>query len=227
MSKRRFEVAPLSIYGGASTIGVYIFTNNAFTVVPMDVPDKVINSIRDTLGTTVVKASLAKSPLIGIFIVGNDNGVLIPSIVTEEEINELEKGGFRVSVIRTRYTAIANLILTNNKKTVVSPIIEKEFINLIRDTLGTEVIIDEICGTYLVGSIAVANDRGVLLSPDAKDEDVKKVRDYFGLPVSVGTVNRGRSFLRSGLVVNNNGGLVGNDTTGFEIVRIMQVLGGE
>ena len=226
MSRRRFEIAPLSIYG-TSTIGVYIFTNNAFTVVPMDVPDKVINSIRDTLGTTVVKASLAKSPLIGIFIVGNDNGVLVPSIVAEEEINELEKGGLRVSVIRTRYTAIANLILTNNKKTIVSPIIEKEFINLIRDTLGTEVIVDEICGTYLVGSIAVANDRGILLSPEAKDEDVKRVRDYFGLPVSVGTVNRGRSFLRSGLVVNNNGGLVGNDTTGFEIVRIMQVLGGE
>ncbi len=226
MSKHRFEVAPLSIYG-TSTIGVYIFTNNAFTVVPMDVPDKVINSIRDTLGTTVIKASLAKSPLIGIFIVGNDNGVLVPSIVAEEEINELGKGGLRVSVIRTRYTAIANLILTNNKKTVASPIIEKEFINLIRDTLGTEVVIDEVCGTYLVGSIAVANDRGVLLSPEAKDEDVKKVRDYFGLPVSVGTVNRGRSFLRSGLVVNNNGGLVGNDTTGFEIVRIMQVLGSE
>ncbi len=68
---------------------------------------------------------------------------------------------------------------------------------------------------------------GVLLSPEAKDEDVRKVKDYFGLTVNVGTVNRGRSFLRGGgLVVNNNGGLVGNDTTGFEIVRIMQVFGG-
>ncbi|KUO80177.1 MAG: hypothetical protein AT714_05805 [Vulcanisaeta sp. OSP_8] len=66
---------------------------------------------------------------------------------------------------------------------------------------------------------------GCLLSPDAKDDDVKKVRDYFNLNVDVGTVNRGRSFIRGGLVVNNNGGLVGNDTTGFEIVRIMQVFG--
>jgi translation initiation factor 6 len=225
MSRRRFEVAPLSIYG-TSTIGVYIFTNNTLTIVPMDVPDKVINSIRDTLGTTVIKSSLAKSPLIGIFMIGNDNGVLVPSIVTEDEVNELRKKGLNVSVIRTRYTAVANLVLTNSRKTVVSPIIEKEYIDLIRDTLGTEVIIDEICGTYLVGSIAVANDRGVLLSPEARDEDERKIRDYFGLPVNVGTVNRGRSFLRGGLVVNNNGGLVGSDTTGFEIVRIMQALGG-
>ncbi len=28
------------------------------------------------------------------------------------------------------------------------------------------------------------------------------------------------------MVVNDNGGLVGSDTTGFEIVRIMQVFGG-
>ncbi len=134
MSKRRFEVAPLSIYG-TSTIGVYVFTNNALTIVPMDVPDKVVNSIRDTLSTNVIKASLAKSPLIGIFMVGNDNGVLVPSIVTEDEINELKKNGLNVSIIRTRYTAIANLVLTNNRKTIVSPIIEKEYVGLIRDTL--------------------------------------------------------------------------------------------
>jgi translation initiation factor 6 len=191
----------------------------------MDTPEKVINTIRDTLGTEVIKASLAKSPLIGIFMVGNDNGVLVPSIAVEEEVNELRRLGLNVAVLKTKYTAIANLVLTNNRKTVVSPIIEREYVNLIRDILGTEVVVDEICGTYLVGSIAVANDRGVLLSPDAKDDDVKKVRDYFNLNVDVGTVNRGRSFIRGGLVVNNNGGLVGNDTTGFEIVRIMQVFG--
>ena len=223
--RRRFEVAPLSIYG-TSTIGVYIFTNNVLTAVPIDVPDKVVNSIRDTLGTEVIKISLAKSPLIGIFMVGNDNGVLIPSIVTEDEVNELRKYGLNVSKIKTKYTAIANLVLTNNKRTIISPIIEKEYVNEIRDALGTEVIVDEICGTYLVGSIAVANDKGILLSPDAKEEDVRKVRDFFNVNVDVGTVNRGRSFIRGGLVVNNRGGLVGNDTTGFEIVRIMQVFGG-
>ncbi|MGC8542939.1 MAG: translation initiation factor IF-6, partial [Vulcanisaeta sp.] len=202
------------------------FTNNVLTAVPIDVPDKVVNSIRDTLGTEVIKISLAKSPLIGIFMVGNDNGVLIPSIVTEDEVNELRKYGLNVSIIKTKYTAIANLVLTNNKRTIISPIIEKEYVNEIRDALGTEVIVDEICGTYLVGSIAVANDKGILLSPDAKEEDVRKVRDFFNVNVDVGTVNRGRSFIRGGLVVNNRGGLVGNDTTGFEIVRIMQVFGG-
>jgi len=223
-SKHKFEVAPISMYG-TSTIGVYLFTNDLVTTIPMDTPEKVINTIRDTLGTEVIKVTLAKSPLIGVFMVGNDNGVLVPSIVVEEEVNELRRLGLNVAVLKTKYTAIANLVLTNNRKTVVSPIIEREYINLIRDVLGTEVVVDEICGTYLVGSIAVANDRGVLLSPDAKDDDVKKVRDYFNLNVDVGTVNRGRSFIRGGLVVNNNGGLVGNDTTGFEIVRIMQVFG--
>nr|KJR72318.1 MAG: translation initiation factor 6 [Vulcanisaeta sp. AZ3] len=222
---RRFEVVPLSIYG-SSTIGVYVFTNDRVSVVPLDVPDKVVNSIRDVLGTEVVRSSLAKSPLVGVFMVGNDNGVLVPSIITDEEVSALRGFGLNVVVLRTKYTAIANLILTNNKRTIVSPIMERENVGVVRDALGTEVIVDEVCGTYLVGSIAVANDRGVLLSPDAKDEDVRKVREFFNLPVDVGTVNRGRGFVRGGLVVNNNGGIVGSDTTGFEIVRIMQVFGG-
>ncbi|WP_069806377.1 translation initiation factor IF-6 [Vulcanisaeta thermophila] len=225
-ASRRFEVTPLSIYG-TSTIGVFIYANNKVALVPPDVPDKVVNSIRDTLGTEVIKASIAKSPLIGIFVVGNDNGLLVPGIVTDEELNLLRSSGLNVTVVGTKYTAIANLVLTNDRKTVVSPIIEREFIPLIRDALGTEVIVDNLCGTYLVGSIAVANNRGVLLSPEAKEEDVKKVRDFFNLNVDVGTVNRGRSFVRGGLVVNDRGAIVGVDTTGFEIVKIMQTLGGE
>ncbi len=224
MSKRRFDVTPISIYG-TSTIGVYMFTNNEVTVLPIDAPDKIINHVVETLKTRVIRASIAKSPLIGVFMVGNDNGVLVSGIATDEEVRLLKENGLNVGVIRSKYTAIANLILTNNKVTLVSPILEKEQLSVVKDVLGTEVIVDEICGTYLVGSVAVANNRGVLLSPEAKEEDVNKVRSYFKVPVDVGTVNRGRSFVRGGIVVNDKGCLVGNDTTGFEIVRIMQIFG--
>jgi len=219
-----FEVVPLSIYG-SSNIGSYVFTNNELTIVPHDVPGKVVRVIEETLGTRVLRLTIAKSPLVGIFITGNSSGLLLPSIVSDEELLEIKRVGLNVAVLRTRYTAIANLVLTNDKATVVSPIIEREFLGEIRDTLGTEVFVNDICGTYLVGSVGVANNRGVLISPEADEEDVRRIREIFGVNVDVGTINRGRSFVRGGLVVNDRGGIVGSDTTGFEIVRIMQVLG--
>jgi len=41
----------------------------------------------------------------------------------------------------------------------------------------------------------------------------------------VGTVNRGISLIRSGIVANNKGAVVGDSTTGFEMMRITEVLG--
>jgi translation initiation factor 6 len=219
-----FEVIPVSIYG-TSSIGAYVFTNNELTILPPDAPAKVARLIEEALGTRVLKLTIAKSPLVGIFIVGNDSGVLVPSIVEDEELLELRRSGLNVLVVKTRYTAIANLVLTNNRSTVVSPILEKDHLREIGDALGTEVLVNYICGTYLVGSIGVANNRGVLLSPEASEEDVRKIREIFKVNVDVGTINRGRSFIRGGLVVNDRGGIVGNETTGFEIIRIMQVLG--
>lgn len=220
-----FDVVPITIYGN-TVIGVYIFTNNKYTLVPLEVPEKIINVVENILKTEVVRVSIAKSPLIGIFITGNDNGVLLPNIVTSDELSILKKLDLNVEILETKYTAISNLILTNNEKTIVSPLLEKESIKKIQDTLNTEVIVDTLCNTYLVGSIAVANSRGVLLSPEATNQDVEKIKKIFNTSkVDVGTVNRGRSMIRSGLVVNDNGGLVGSDTTGFEIVRIVQVLG--
>ena len=58
-----------------------------------------------------------------------------------------------------------------------------------------------------------------------KDEDIEKLRRIFQVEVDVGTVNKGRTIIRSGIVVNDYGCLVGEETTGFEIVRIMEVLG--
>ncbi|OYT27051.1 MAG: translation initiation factor 6 [Thermoprotei archaeon ex4572_64] len=173
-----FDVVPITIYGN-TVIGVYIFTNNKYTLVPLEVPEKIINVVENILKTEVVRVSIAKSPLIGIFITGNDNGVLLPNIVTSDELSILKKLDLNVEILETKYTAISNLILTNNEKTIVSPLLEKESIKKIQDTLNTEVIVDTLCNTYLVGSIAVANSRGVLLSPEATNQDIEKIKKIF------------------------------------------------
>ncbi|ACB40584.1 translation initiation factor IF-6 [Pyrobaculum neutrophilum] len=219
-----FDVAPLKVFG-SSSVGVFLATNNSVTFLPPDVPEKIDDVVRSTLRTSVARFSVARSPLLGIFLVLNDNGVVLPSLALEEEVRLFKSLGLNVGVVNSRYTAISNLVLANNKVAVVSPLLEAEARKVVSDVLGVEAVVDTIAGNPLVGSLAVANSRGVLVAPEATDEDLKKLAGYFNARVDVGTVNKGKSFLRGGLVVNDRGALVGDETAGPELMRITQVLG--
>ena len=59
---------------------------------------------------------------------------------------------------------------------------------------------------------------------DASDEELRRLSEFFEVPVDIGTVNFGVAFIRTGLVANNYGALVGEKTTGPEILRITKAL---
>ncbi|AAL64668.1 translation initiation factor IF-6 [Pyrobaculum aerophilum] len=219
-----FDITPIRVFG-TSSIGVFIATNNTVTFIPPDVPEKIDDAVRNTLRTSVARFTVARSPLLGIFTVVNDNGVLLPPLVLEEEVRLFKALGLNVDIINTKYTAISNLILAGNKVALVSPLLEPSARKVVADVLGVEVIVDTIAGNPLVGALAVLNSRGLLVAPEATDDDLKKLSEYFKVRVDVGTVNRGKSFLRGGIVVNDNGALVGDETAGPELMRMQQVLG--
>jgi translation initiation factor 6 len=219
-----FDVAPLRIFG-TSSVGVFITTNNSVTIIPPDAPEKIDDVVRNTLGTSVARFTVARSPLLGIFTVLNDNGVLLPPLVLEEEVKLFKSLGLNVEIVNTKYTAISNLVLAGNRVALVSPLLEPDARRAVADVLGVEVVVDTIAGNPLVGALAVLNSRGVLVAPEATDDDLKKLSEYFRARVDVGTVNKGRSFLRGGVVVNDRGALVGDETAGPELMRLQQVLG--
>ena len=219
-----FDVAPVKVFG-TSSVGVFLATNNSVTFLPPDVPEKIDDLVRGTLRTSVARFTIAKSPLLGVFIVVNDNGVLLSPLALEDEVRLFKSLGLNVEVLNTKYTAVSNLILANNKTALVSPLLEPQLRKVVADVLGVEVIVDTVANNPLVGALAVLNSRGLLVAPEATDEDVKKLSEYFRVRVDVGTVNKGKSFMRGGIVVNDHGALVGDETAGPELMRITQVLG--
>jgi translation initiation factor 6 len=219
-----FDVAPVKVFG-TSSVGVFLATNNSVTFLPPDVPEKIDDLVRGTLRTSVARFTIAKSPLLGVFIVVNDNGVLLSPLALEDEVRLFKSLGLNVEVLNTKYTAVSNLILANNKTALVSPLLEPQLRKVVADVLGVEVIVDTVANNPLVGALAVLNSRGLLVAPETTDEDVKKLSEYFKVRVDVGTVNKGKSFLRGGIVVNDHGALVGDETAGPELMRITQVLG--
>jgi len=225
-------VEKLRIYG-SSSIGAFIYANDFFALAPPSLPDKIFKSLEETLGVPVLRREVYGSHLLGIFVVGNSNGVLLPPYVSQEELRSLrdeilEIAGKEILMAKlpTKETAVANLILCNDRAALVSPLLSKEALKIISDTLQVEVLQRDIAGFNLVGTIAVTSNRGLLVNPLASDEEVEELGSLFKVTADVGTVNMGSPLLRSGLVVNDKGALVGDDSTGPELMRIQRVFFG-
>ena len=217
------NIAQTRVFGNPQ-VGVFIFANNEVALIPRDAPEKLEREVAETLGVRVVRASVAGSPLLGIFVVGNDYGVLVPGIAHGWEVDELRAAGLNVAVVDTKYTALSNLIAVNDKAALVSPVIYREVGRVVRDVLGVEAVEFSFKASQLVGSLIVANNYAALVAPDAEREEVEAVKRLLRVDYAdVGTVNMGSSFVRGGLVVNDKGGLVGDATTGPELLRIGQV----
>jgi len=218
------------IYGNPN-IGVYVYTNELFSFIPKDAPEKLERIVASSLQVPVYRITLCQSPLIGVFSSGNSKGLILSKLVTDEElslIKKLVKEEVNVMVIRNvKESAIGNLILANDKAAIISPLLPRTLCREIQDVLDVEVIIRAISGFPLVGSVAVVSNKGLLVNPLIKEEEIEELGDIFGVKADVGTVNRGNIFLRSGIVVNSKGGIVGSETTGPELMRLHQVFFGD
>ncbi len=210
---------------GNTNIGVYIFANNKVALVPPRVPNHVKRKIGDVLGVEVIEARVAGSPLLGIFLAGNDKGLLVPRIIADDELSAIKEAGIPVKVFPGKFTALGNVILTNNTSALLHPDLSDNEVRCIVEALRVDKYArGTIAGIPTVGSAAVITDKGGAVHPDVEDEELRNLEKFFGVSVDIATVNFGVAFIKTGLVANNYGALVGEKTTGPEIMRIMKAL---
>ncbi|MFN3268130.1 MAG: translation initiation factor IF-6, partial [Zestosphaera sp.] len=76
----------------------------------------------------------------------------------------------------------------------------------------------------IVGSLGVLNDFSGIFHPELNTAELRYLESLFGVRIGTATVNFGVGFVKVGLVMNNNGAVVGELTTGPEIMRIMETL---
>jgi translation initiation factor 6 len=220
----------LNIFGN-DNIGVYIFSNDKYTLIPRGLDTKTKEIISETLKTELVEAEVARSPLLGVFINGNNDIILVPKIVTNDELINLKENlkDVRVEILDVRATALGNVILMNNYGALLYPEFTEVEISKISQILGLQNIRKGgIANIITVGAVGVITNKGGVVHIDASEEELKNLEKLFNVKLDVSTVNFGSVFLRSGLVANSNGALVGSSTTGPEILRIQKALkGGE
>ena len=212
---------------GSPNIGVCALTTNCYTIVPAKVSNQKIAKLEDCLKGRVICTPLGGTNLIGVLAVANSNGIALPYFSSDEEIKTIKsvwKGN--IERIECKRNALGNQVLANDKGAIVGETLmkEKEAVKKIKDVLGVEVVQGTIAGLPYVGSLAVATTKGGIAHPMTSLEELETIKDVLKIQMDVGTINGGIPFIRSGLLANDNGAVIGNMTTGPEILIISNAL---
>jgi translation initiation factor 6 len=218
-------LARISIYGNPN-VGAFTFATDKFVLVPPDTPKSTLDVISSTFQVPVHKAMVGGSVLLGIFLAGNSNGLILPNIVTEEEYSALEKSvPVPLAVYEGKKNALGNMALINDSMAMVGPEAEKDFKDLVESHLKVCVATGRIAGLNMPGVCAAINGKGIVSHPLTTEEESAALGEIFNIPVDISTVNCGFPYVRVGLTANSCGAVVGEATTGPEMVRIDSSLG--
>jgi len=214
------DIIKYDVYSGPN-IGIFTSVNDKFVFIPNGFAKTKAENLARYLQTEYLMTPVANTRLLGILMVLNNHGILLPKTSSPDEIANLRKcTDLNVKILDTKYNALGNLICVNDKGGVISPIIEKEFIKEIEDVLDIEVIQKKVAGYHQVGAVMGANNLGGIIHPEADEEDIKNFSNVLGVNIEPATINGGIPFVSSGMLANSNAVVVGNLTNGPEIMML-------
>ncbi len=222
----RFQVAKLNLYGNPN-IGVYLTATDSYVLVPDDIGGSEEEVIREVLGVdSIVRLRIHGMRLVGVMAGGNSNCVALPRDATLEAEVVKKRLDVNVVLLPSRNNAIGNVMVANDRAALVFPGMEDEAVKALRECLGVEVEKGSIAGVQTVGAALVVTNRGGVVHPEASEDEIRFLEELFRVPIEPATINFGVELVRTGLVANSYGALVGEDTTGPEIARIQLALSG-
>ena len=130
------------------------------------------------------------------------------------------RDSLNVKILDVKNNALGNMMSVNDKGGIVSPLIPKEEVQMIKDVLDIEIMQFKIAGFQQVGAVMTASEKGIVVHPETDDEDMKTISNLLGGNIEAATINGGIPFVSSGILANNNAVVVGTLTNGPEIMML-------
>lgn len=214
-------------FAGDSNLGLYGWATGSYCMLGHEPHGKLKQKFEETLSVPIHHLKIAGTELAGLFATGNSNGIIMSKLVDKHELAALKQAlpDLRIAVLESEVTAIGNLVLCNDSGALISSHLEG-FKQQISDALGVPVETGTVADHQVVGSSAAANSRGALCHRDATDAEMDFIEGLLKVKADLGTVT-GSPFIKAGLLVNDNGSMVGTGTSGAELGRVSEILGGE
>lgn len=205
-------------YRGEENIGFYGVVSDPYALFASEF------KTRGLFDGAVMNVRVDGTGLIGLFMAGNSNGIVVSDLVKDHELDRIQDVDVPVRVLESKYTALGNLVLCNDSGCVVSPHLADRT-DEIAEILDVPVETGTVADLKIPGSCGVANNNGVLLHRDASEEELTHVEDVLDVEGDIGSVNFGSPYVHSGVLANSTDVLIGPNTTGPETQRIQDALG--
>ncbi|NQZ84507.1 MAG: hypothetical protein HRU03_02215 [Nanoarchaeales archaeon] len=205
-------------------IGLYMFANDKFAIIGIDANKEKMKAIENVLNVPVYKVSVLSTELVGIFVAGNDDFLVVPAMY-EDEMKEFEKickkHDVKLLVKDFKLNTLGNNLCFGNKTILINHEYPKSFgVELAKET-GYKVIELKVPEYHNAGAIATFKNGKYYMSQEVGEKDVKDIVDEIG---GIGTINAGSNFVSSGIVGNSNGVLIGSMSTTVEIQNVVEGL---
>ena len=210
---------------GNSYVGAFSASSEELTLISRGVSTKDESIICETLGTSTFRLAINSSNLIGIYTVLNSNGILLPEMIYDEELDELKqlRSKIQIGTVKSDMNALGNNILANDRIAIINPSFPDTVSKTIEDVLDVEVIRMAIGGYETIGANNILTNKGMVLNNFASEKEIGMAKDLVK-NVSQSTANTGSVFIGLASVANTKGLIVGEDTTGFELARMEEGL---
>lgn len=209
---------------GSPNIGVYCFCNEKIAIVPPGLTKRKINQFAGTLGVEVCETTIGGSTLVGALATGNSHAVLVPHIIRQYELERIQRLS-TVVVVESKWTALGNVVLANDLGAVIHPDTPRELLAVVQDKMEVKSVLGKIGALPFVGALALATNRGAIVSPNSLSEEQSVIESALHVNVEPSSTNGGVPFVKSGILANSRGAVVGPLTRGAELMQISRTLG--
>ncbi|MDR4511758.1 MAG: translation initiation factor IF-6 [Nitrososphaeraceae archaeon] len=202
-------------------IGIFVKCNDTSLMLPLGFASTKSDVLLKYLEISKpIFISIAGTRLLGPMMVMNNKGILVSSIASDDEINIIKnQSKLNVERLRSKYTAIGNLIAANDYGAIVSPLCS-DVIKQVSDVLDVQAISIGVSDLSQTGSIVVITNNGGVIHPGATETEIKTISDILNVNLEPVTINGGVPYLASGIIANSKSVIVGNLTTGPELIML-------
>lgn len=204
-------------------IGLFFYTTDKVTFVPIMTPEKVIEMIKDELKTKIIQCDVYNTSVLNIFLVGNEEYLFVPTILSEEDIKSVKKSKLKVVIVDTKLNALGNNMVFSGKNVLINPAFEDSVVELL-ESKGFKVSKGLIADVGTVGANVMIFEKNALINPDATNSEIDFLEKALGVSADYGTVNNGSKIVKAGLVVNKHGVLISKSMSGPEMMRIEELI---
>jgi translation initiation factor 6 len=222
--RRNHKMERTITFAGDPNIGVFARVVGDIVIIPPESPEEFKAAVHTALDAKLVETTIQGSTIIGSLVAGNSRGLVVSGLASEEEVGILSEHR-EVLLLHESMNAAGNVIMANDTFVAVHPDMAADMAKAIAEFLGVELVYLTLGGIKTVGMAGVATNKGVIVHPRATAHEIERLEAVAKVPVGTGTINMGSGLIGTGLLVNENGYIAGNATSGFELGRIEDVFG--